>query len=149
MSSYTAVMSDKNSNTVFPQTIKAAIIDDHDTPWGEWTSDGVVLLNGANPFDSSNDSPKYRKRVVQGNTQIQMIFVLKNLGAGNTNYVGIPGSLLPKVPTTMAILQPASGGQTATWLFDSGQSQLKLYQKTDGIYNPSGGWFPFFGQWEV
>lgn len=123
-------------------------VNSDNTSWSSWTTNGMTLLNGAQIYGSDSDYPQYRTRKVNGSTQAQILFRIKNLTTGNdTAYVGFPDFLFPVAPTQVGFSTPTSFGRTASWIID-GNNYFRLHGTSDNTFDPTY-WYPFIQTFEV
>lgn len=169
-------LADKDSNTIYPQTTAAAIIDGtqkflsaeqglgfnqnigniadrvskiegDNTSWSPWSKDGMSLLNGAQIFNSDWDYPQYRTRKVNGTLQVEITFRVKGITVeGDTPYVGFPSNLKPVFQAHRGYSFPTTNGRTASWVL--GDGTIKLHSTSDHNMD-TGFWYPFHAIWEV
>ena len=159
----------KNGDTIFPSIVTASIVDGNqlakssdvyevksdindfkniNTPWSDWSKEGMALLNGAQQYSEDGDYPRYRTRVINGNKQVQVKFRIKGVtSGGNAAYVSFPSNIKPTGISQLGFSSPSSNGRTASWLIE-GENTVKLHAASDNIYN-SQFWYPFVGTWEV
>lgn len=115
--------------------------------WTNWSKDGMSLQNGAQIYSTDQDYPAFRKRVINGSTQVQIRFRIKNLAAGNdTSYVGFPASIQPSLSSQISLSFPSTNGITASWGFTNGA--IQLHANTNNDFNAAYT-YPFFATLEV
>lgn len=135
------------SDNVKKNTDGIESINNMNTAWSDWSTNGMTLLNGAKQFIDEKDYPQYRSRLVNGNLQAQVMFRITNLSnASDTSYVGFPTSIQPSTTTQLVYSSPTTNGRTASWIIKSGV--VVLHGNSDQNFDLDY-WYPFFAQWEV
>ncbi|BAX73097.1 hypothetical protein [Leuconostoc mesenteroides] len=115
--------------------------------WTNWSKDGMSLQNGAQIYSTDQDYPAFRTRVINGSTQVQIRFRIKNLAAGNdTSYVGFPASIQPYLSSQISLSFPSTNGITASWGFTNGA--IQLHANTNNDFNAAYT-YSFFATLEV
>lgn len=136
------------SDNVKKNTDGIESINNMNTAWSDWSTNGMTLLNGAKIYSGDYDYPMFRTRLINGNKQVQFRFRITNLLNGsNTPYVGFPSVLQPGNTYQTGISQPSSYGKTASWVIER-ENTIKLHNITDAEFDASY-WYPFLITLEV
>lgn len=169
MGQKTATIIAENGDIIYPNTTVESIVDgsilakrveldatdaniktiyNNNSPWSDWSKEGMALLNGAQQYSEDGDYPYYRTRLINGNKQVQVKFRIKGVtSGGDTAYVSFPSNIKPTGISQLGFSSPSSFGRTASWIIE-GENTVKLHATSDNNYN-SQFWYPFVGTWEV
>lgn len=135
------------SDNVKKNTDGIESINNMNTAWSDWSTNGMTLLNGAKIYNGDYDYPMFRTRLINGNKQVQFRFRITNLLNGSaTPYVGFPTSIQPSTTTQLGYSSPTTDGRTASWIIKSGV--IALHGNSDQNFDPDY-WYPFLITLEV